>query len=169
LLLARGLSRLYNPASILEDGFKAAIAVVTAWLRLAIAKRRHLFMDAQRCRPRRSGIGHGNAAAALAAGLLAVTVLGIPLAVLLLAWYAVVLYVSRVFTIALLGRFVFDWLGVPDRDRWAFVFGLCLYFFLTAVPFLGPFATLLAVLFGLGAVLLTKKDAYAEVRAQRLI
>ncbi|GIW54635.1 MAG: hypothetical protein KatS3mg082_1039 [Nitrospiraceae bacterium] len=57
----------------------------------------------------------------------------------------------------------------PDRDRWAFVFGLCLYFFLTAVPFLGPFATLLAVLFGLGAVLLTKKDAYAEVRAQRLI
>ncbi len=111
----------------------------------------------------------GLTAIPLAAGLLAVTVLGIPLAVLLLAWYAVVLYVSRVFTIALLGRFVFDWLGVPDRDRWAFVFGLCLYFFLTAVPFLGPFATLLAVLFGLGAVLLTKKDAYAEVRAQRLI
>ncbi len=105
----------------------------------------------------------------LAAGLLAMTVLGIPLAVLLLAWYTIVLYVSRVFTIALLGRFVFDRLGVPDRDRWAFVFGLCLYFFLTAVPFLGVFATLLAVLFGLGSVLLAKKDAYLEGWAQRLI
>ncbi|GIW54634.1 MAG: hypothetical protein KatS3mg082_1038 [Nitrospiraceae bacterium] len=30
-------------------------------------------MDAQRCRPRRSGIGHGNAAAALAAVLLALS------------------------------------------------------------------------------------------------
>jgi hypothetical protein len=74
-----------------------------------------------------------------------------------------------VFTIALLGRFVFDRLGIPDRDRWAFVFGLCPYFFLTAVPLLGGFATLLAVLFGLGSVLLTKKDLSREAKAQRPI
>ncbi|HXF94434.1 MAG TPA: polymer-forming cytoskeletal protein [Nitrospiraceae bacterium] len=111
----------------------------------------------------------GLTAIPLAAGLLAVTVLGIPLAVLLLAWYAIALYVSRVFTIALLGRFAFDRFGVPNRDRWAFIFGLCLYFLLTTIPFLGAFATLLAVLFGLGSVLLMKKDAYVEAGAQRLI
>ncbi len=111
----------------------------------------------------------GLTAIPLTAGLLAVTVLRIPLAVLLLAWYAIALYVSRVFVIALLGRFVFDRFGIPNRDRWAFVFGVCLYFLLTTIAFLGAFATLLAVLFGLGSVLLMKKDAYVEAGAQRVI
>lgn len=100
---------------------------------------------------------------------LAITVVGLPLAFMLLAWYAIVLYVSRVFVIALVGRLVFDKFGVAGHERWAFLFGLVLYYVLTFLPVIGLLFTMLTILFGLGAMLLIKRDVYVAAKAQQLI
>jgi cytoskeletal protein CcmA (bactofilin family) len=102
----------------------------------------------------------------LIAGLLAVTVIGLPLMVILLAWSLIALYLSRIFVIAFASQRIFRWMGVGDG--WTFFFGLLLYSLLTLVPILGPVVTVLAIVFGLGAVLLAKKEIYQAARAEGL-
>lgn len=105
----------------------------------------------------------------LLAGLLSLTVVGLPLALVALAWYFIVLYLSRVVVIAWAGQAIFQRLGKADHKRWAFMVGLVAYFLLALIPVLGGLVTLIATLFGLGAILSTKKEAYIAARSQGMI
>lgn len=105
----------------------------------------------------------------LVAALLAATLVGFPLALLFLASFVIVLYASRVVAIAWLGQWVFERLGIGEYERWAFTFGLVLYFFLALIPFVGFVVMLLAGLIGVGALLLTKRAIYVEARAQEMV
>ena len=105
----------------------------------------------------------------LLAGLLALTIVGLPLALVALAWYFVVLYLSRVVVIAWAGQAIFQRLGKADRKRWAFVVGLVAYFLLALIPVLGGLVTLIVILFGLGALLFTKKETYVAARGQAMV
>ncbi|MGH7231562.1 MAG: hypothetical protein ACREJU_09425 [Nitrospiraceae bacterium] len=100
---------------------------------------------------------------------LAVTIVGIPLAFILLAWYLVAVYVCRIVIILWAGLILFRRWGDPERARSAFVAGLLLYSFLTFVPILGALVALLVILFGLGTVLLAKRDLYRATAYQELV
>jgi cytoskeletal protein CcmA (bactofilin family) len=104
-----------------------------------------------------------------AALLLAVTVVALPLALLLLASYLPMLYLARIFPILWLGRALFHRWRRPGREKAAFATGLLLYSLLTLVPVLGGLLALLAILSGLGAGALTKKEVYGSMRAREMV
>jgi cytoskeletal protein CcmA (bactofilin family) len=105
----------------------------------------------------------------LLAGFLAATVVGIPLAFIVLAWYLILLYVCRIVVILWAGLLLFRNFGKGEHVRLAFVVGLLLYVLLTLVPILSAWLTVLVIMFGLGTVLLAKRDAYRAARYQDLV
>ena len=105
----------------------------------------------------------------LLAGLLSITVIGLPLALFIVAVFFVYLYFSRILVIAWAGQRLFAWFGKGQYEKWAFVSGLLLYYFITFFPFVGHLATFFTMLFGLGSLLLLKKEIYRVLRTQELI
>lgn len=102
-------------------------------------------------------------------GILGISLIGLPLAFLLVALFLIYLYLGRIFVIAWVGHLIFRRLGKAHYEKWAFVIGLILYSLLTLIPVLGTLVTFLAILFGLGTLLLIKKDIYGVLRSQELI
>lgn len=105
----------------------------------------------------------------LIVGIFGMSLIGLPVALVLLAVFFIYMYLARVFVIAWVGHVIFDRLGKAQYEGWAFVIGLLLYSMLTLVPVLGAVVTFLAILFGLGALLLTKKEVYMVARNQGMI
>ncbi len=101
--------------------------------------------------------------------LLLATVVGIPLAFILLASYLITLYLVRIFVILWAGVGIFEWLGKTVHGGWALVVGLVVYSLLTLIPVIGDLVTFFVILFGLGAALLTKKELYSALRKQDII
>jgi hypothetical protein len=107
--------------------------------------------------------------APLAVALLLVTVVGIPLAVILLALYVVALLLSGVFVAYLVGGWLLDRLKRPQSTPYlrmavgAVAVGACV-----SLPWVGWLAQLLALLIGLGAIVLDQRDFALRLRAQGL-
>lgn len=103
------------------------------------------------------------------AALLMMTVVGIPLGVLLLALYLMTLYVARIYVMAWMGTLLTAWSGKTIHRGWAFVSGLILYTVLALIPIVGPFVSLSAFLFGMGATVLAKQQLYSTLKEQDLV
>ena len=116
----------------------------------------------------------GTGAAALAGIPLLVlfcfaTVLGLPLGLVAGAMYVVALYVARIFVMLWAGQLLLQLVSDSPSPRWAFVTGLVLYSLFTLIPFVGGLVTLMTVLVGLGALLLTKTALVRQLRNQQLV
>jgi hypothetical protein len=86
----------------------------------------------------------------IVAGLLAITIIGTPLGIILLSLLvplAAMAYVSTAFAV---GRLILKNSGIP-----AFLLGMLILCLLALVPFLGGLVGLLAVIFGLGLLFTT--------------
>jgi hypothetical protein len=88
----------------------------------------------------------------------------LPVGVVLLALYLPMVYLARVYAITCLGQFLFRGQSDSASPAGAFVVGLILYSLLSLIPVIGGLLTLLVVLFGLGALLMTKKELIATLR-----
>ncbi len=99
--------------------------------------------------------------------LVAITIVGIPLAVVGVLVFTLLLWIGTVYGQYAVGAWV---LGLADVDnRWfALVVGLVGFVLLSAVPVLGGFAELIALLLGLGALALGPRDLYRGRRDQRI-
>ena len=102
-------------------------------------------------------------------GTLGMTFIALPLAFLVLAGFFIYVYLARIIAMAWVGQWILNRLGRVPRERWAFVIGLIIYTLLSLLPFLGLMVTFLAILFGLGSLLLTKKEVYVAARNQEMI
>jgi cytoskeletal protein CcmA (bactofilin family) len=101
--------------------------------------------------------------------LLFATIVAIPLALILLAAFFILLYWSRIFAISRIGDTILRrFRPAPGRTS-AFVLGLFVYYLLAIIPVLGWIVILLAVLFGLGAELLARKQFYIAARRQEML
>lgn len=101
--------------------------------------------------------------------ILLITVVGIPIAMILLATFLILAYFTRIFVSILVGQKIFEILGQKAGSGWSFLLGLVIYGLITILPIIGGIVTLLIVLFGLGAVLLEEKDFYSQLRSKNLI
>lgn len=90
--------------------------------------------------------------------ILLVTVVGIPLALMLMALYLVTLYTVRIFAMRLIGELIFERFKWKANIYTSFILGLIVYYVIQAIPVIGGVWTVLVLLFALGASLLTKKD-----------
>lgn len=102
-------------------------------------------------------------------GALGLTFIGLPLALILLAVFFIYVYVARIFVIAWVGHWIFARLGKAHYEKWSFLFGLVVYSFISLLPFLGTISAFFSILFGLGTLLLTKKEVYVAARNQGMI
>ncbi len=94
--------------------------------------------------------------APLAAALAMVTVVGIPLGLILLAGYLVALYLAQLVVAWTAGRRLFELgqarvIGFGPRVG-ALALGLVIVYLLRAIPLLGPLATLVVLVWGLGTI-----------------
>jgi len=101
--------------------------------------------------------------------LLLITLIGIPLAFILLFATLLIAYLSKIF----IAFFVGNWLA--NKFHWktsnvlALVLGLIVYYILTMIPVVNGLIFIGSVLVGTGALLLTKKDYYQKLRAKNSI
>ena len=95
-----------------------------------------------------------------------VTLLALPVGVILLVLYGVTLYLARIYAVTCAGQFLLRRRHDSSSLTGPFVAGLVLYSLLSLVPVIGGLLTLSTMLFGLGAVLLTKKDVLAGLQEQ---
>ncbi|OHA62955.1 MAG: hypothetical protein A2748_00560 [Candidatus Wildermuthbacteria bacterium RIFCSPHIGHO2_01_FULL_45_20] len=97
----------------------------------------------------------------IVAGLLILTIVGIPLGVILLTLSSLILYTARILVMMWIGVVLFD----LARIRWQvplygkFIAGLLVFSLLASVPVMGWALSFFAVLFGLGAARLAIKSS----------
>ncbi len=92
-------------------------------------------------------------------------VITIPLALILLAFYLINLYVTKIFVFLLIGQLI---LG-KRAGGWALTLGLVIYEILTIIPFLAGLVMFLTTVFGLGAIFLGSRNLYLEERAKKMV
>ncbi|MPZ15828.1 MAG: hypothetical protein GEU73_15635 [Chloroflexi bacterium] len=100
----------------------------------------------------------------VAAILLLVTIIGIPLAIIALVSYGIMLYVTQAIVALGIGRLLLGQLRSIEGVGWsllALVVGALILVALRSIPFLDVITTLLVFIFGLGAMWI----AYLEARA----
>ncbi len=83
--------------------------------------------------------------------------------------YLVTVYLGRVFVILWLGQRLLRWVSGSSSVGRAFVAGLVAYFVLSLVPLVGVLLTLVTIVTGLGAILITKKELVVRMREQQLV
>jgi hypothetical protein len=98
-----------------------------------------------------------------------VTLFALPIGLLLLALYGATVYLARVYTITYVGQILIRRQEDSSSLAWPFVAGLVLYSVLSLIPVVGGLLTLLTVLFGLGALLVSKKELIATLREQKQV
>src|SRR3989344_2005948 len=97
------------------------------------------------------------------------TVVGIPIASILLFGYGVLLYISKVFVVLAIGVFVSEKAAWKLSPVWAFVAGLLLYYIIGFIPIVGGLTKFAVTLVGVGVILLQKKEYYHMLRKQNLV
>ena len=93
--------------------------------------------------------------------ILLITIIGIPLALILMALWLIAMYVSKILVGILIGRTLLlkYWPKQKDSLILAMIVGIVITYLVFAIPFIGWIATLMAALFGLGGIMLALKKA----------
>lgn len=105
----------------------------------------------------------------LVAIFLMVTLVGIPFAFLLLFGYIALLYLGKLFVALFLGQWAAGAFKRKVSMAWALFIGLILHLMITLVPVLGWIAGVFMMLWGVGAILLGKNQAYRTLRKKDLL
>jgi cytoskeletal protein CcmA (bactofilin family) len=86
--------------------------------------------------------------------LLFFTIIGIPLALIILAWWLVTTYVAKILTSILVGRLIIKSLNKKDEAPLfgSLLIGVVVCFLLFTIPFVGWIISLIAIWLGLGGI-----------------
>jgi hypothetical protein len=88
--------------------------------------------------------------------LLLMTILGAPFALTVIALNVVTFYTVKIVSIMWASNAILPSIGFKSNKVPTFTLGLILYFMLTLIPYFGPALSALALLFGLGSIVLTQ-------------
>lgn len=98
-----------------------------------------------------------------------VSIIGIPIAIILLLLYFASLFIARIYAIFWIGDFVVKRMDRKVGMGWTYIGGLVTYYLVTFIPGIGDLIGLFVLLFGLGAAMLTKRELYLSFRKKNLI
>lgn len=105
----------------------------------------------------------------VAAIILMITVVGIPLGFLVFFGYGLVTYFAKLFVALAVGNFIGMKTDRKFTIAWAFVAGLLIYYILSLIPVVGFLVKLIFLLTGTGAIVLQKKYYYESLREKKMI
>ena len=103
----------------------------------------------------------------IAALIVCITIIGLPLGLIALALYTIAIYLTRLFVGLLIGQLIIGaFKGVETRAALvgALALGLAILSLLKLIPFVGFFFGLATILFGLGAILVSEMKLRAEAQ-----
>ena len=102
----------------------------------------------------------------LVALVLMMAVIGLPLGLIVLFAYIVILYISKIFVGLAIGRHIAMYAKKEiSSPYWHLVVGLIVIAFTTRLPLLGFVISLVVILAGLGALVMTWKSRYDESKS----
>lgn len=92
--------------------------------------------------------------------ILLITIIGIPLSLILLALWLIALYASKILVGILIGRSLINnyWPKQKDSLILAMIIGIVIAYLIFSLPIIGLFISLLAMLWGLGGIMLALKN-----------
>ncbi len=82
------------------------------------------------------------------------TLIGIPLALMLIAWLISIVYIAKIYTAIFVGQLIFEKFNKQGESYalWSLVLGVLILWSSFAIPYVGWFINFLAISFGLGGV-----------------
>ncbi len=94
--------------------------------------------------------------------ILAFTVIGIPLALIIGAWWLIAIYVAKIATAIILGEFLIKKILKKNNLHlfWSLLLGIIVCWLLFAIPFIGWILSLLAAWIGLGGIWFCAKKQF---------
>lgn len=101
--------------------------------------------------------------------LLLITVIGIPVAFVLAFILAILLYLAKIFVAFAIGQLVLRLFNRNAGKTWVFLLGLLIYYLVGLIPVIDWLISIIAGLIGLGAILISKKNYYEELRSKQII
>lgn len=102
--------------------------------------------------------------------ILLITVVGIPLAFVLLTAIFVLGFMSQIFAAIFIGKKLFgNFQKEPNSMDWSLFTGLLVLGILYLIPIINFFTAIFTYLFGIGALLIQKKNTYSLLRQKKLI
>lgn len=101
--------------------------------------------------------------------ILAITIVGIPIAIILLITLFVTIYFSKIYVALAFGQKALNSLGQKAKSVWALLLGLIIYGVITLIPVIGQIIIILTVLAGTGAILIEKKRTYTQLKSKNLL
>lgn len=101
--------------------------------------------------------------------VLAITLVGIPLAIIMLFLGLILVMVGKIYAVTAIGQ----WLLAKSKQKqnlWlSFFVGMAMYSLLLLMPFIGIFIRFIALTVGAGALVISKKNTYNVMKTQKLI
>jgi len=103
----------------------------------------------------------------VAVAIAAMTLIGIPVGLILLAGYLIALFVSRIFVGLAMGRWIFARFGKPQTSLYLdLLVGIVILWLLWKVPVVGPLIHIVAVLLGLGVLIHGRYMLLCQLRSE---
>jgi hypothetical protein len=101
--------------------------------------------------------------------ILLITILGIPLALLVFAVFAIELWLAKIFAMYAIGDAVLERTKTKTHGVLALIIGLVIYEVLTLVPVLGWLLQTVAIVSGFGVLLIMKREYYTMLHSKKQI
>ena len=97
----------------------------------------------------------------MVAGVLAVTLVGIPLALVLLSLYLAILLLATVMVAYRIGSWLFERMNRPQASPWArMALGVFVVSLAISIPFAGPLFAIAVLIAGTGALVLERRELF---------
>lgn len=103
------------------------------------------------------------------AGLLVITIIGFPLALILFFIYLFGIYISKIYFGHFLGKRILGRIrGTGSHWFWSLLLGIMIILILAKIPILGPIIRVVVVIFGLGAIVFSLYQMFSESRTENI-
>lgn len=103
----------------------------------------------------------------IAAFMLFLSILGIPLGLILFVLYFLTAYISRIYVMSWIGSKIVK--NTTSSPLLIFVVGMVVYYIVGIIPIIGGLAKFITVIVGFGALLITKKGCYLKIKDKQLV
>jgi cytoskeletal protein CcmA (bactofilin family) len=100
---------------------------------------------------------------------LLITLIGIPLAIVYLFILIFDLWLAKIFVSLVIGFFILNYFTKKINPYLALTVGLIVYYLISLIPFIGGLVGFITGLIGLGAIILTKRNYYLEMRQKKVV
>lgn len=94
------------------------------------------------------------------------TLIGIPLALMVSAWWITMTYIAKIFTAILVGQFILKKMTKKENESllWPLILGVIISWLLFATPVIGWIISLVAIWFGLGGIWFYTSDQLGSLK-----